>query len=390
MIQKITIYIFLLLASSSFGQQNIRFSDSLIVSVLTCGTGDELYSQFGHSAFRIQDHINHIDIVYNYGVFDFSKPNFYTNFVKGKLYYKLGYNSYYNFIRQYEYENRSVFEQTLNLTSDQREKLVAFLQNNAKPENATYQYTFFYNNCATKIRDVLETVFPEQITFHNFLKTNYTQRDLINNNVPHNSWSNVGINLALGSVIDKKATPRDYQFLPEYIAKSFEHASINKKSLVQKEQLLLAKKEVAAQFSIGSPYVIFTLIGMLILAITYFDAKKEKRSGYLDFILHFITGFLGVAVLLLWFATYHAETKNNLNILWAVAPNFVIAFMMLKKKLAKWLLHYYTFLLVLLVILIVVWVLKIEVFAYAMIPFFIALFVRCLYVHKHLRTQHKG
>jgi len=387
MIKKISILFFILMATIAFSQQQIRFSNQLTVSVLTCGTGDELYSQFGHSAFRIIDHKNSIDIVYNYGIFDFSKPNFYTNFVKGKLYYMLGYNSYYNFLQQYKYENRSVFEQELNLTPTQKSKLVAYLQNNAKPKNATYQYTFFYNNCATKIRDVLEAVFPNQIKFNEYLKTNFTQRDLINNNVPHNSWSNVGINLALGSVIDKKATPRDYQFLPEYIAKSFAHATINGKPLVKKEKLLLDKKETPSRFAIFSPYVVFTGIGLLILLITYFDYKKSERSVYLDFTLHFITGFLGIAVLLLWFATYHAETKNNLNILWAVAPNLIVAFLMLKKQLPKWLVHYYTFLLALLVVLFVVWILQVEAFGYALLPFFVALLVRYVYVRGFLREQ---
>jgi len=383
MIQKITLLFFILMANIGFSQQ-VNYSDNLTISVLTCGTGDELYSQFGHSAFRIIDHKNRIDVVYNYGIFDFSKPNFYTNFVKGKLYYMLGYNSYYNFIQQYKYENRSVFEQELNLNITQKGKLVAFLQNNAKPENATYQYTFFYNNCATKIRDVLEEVFPNQLVFKKYLKTNFTQRDLINNNVPHNSWSNVGINIALGSVIDEKATPRDYQFLPEYIAKSFTHATLNGNSLVKKERLLLGEKEMPSNFNLFSPYVVFTLLGLLILLITYFDYKKESRSAYLDLILHFSTGFLGLAVLLLWLVTYHAETKGNLNILWAVAPNLIIAFLMLKKQLPKWITHYYTFLLVLLSALCIVWMLQVEVFGYAMIPFFIALLVRYVYVRSFL------
>ncbi len=375
------------MATIGFSQQQIHFSNHLTVSVLTCGTGDELYSQFGHSAFRIIDQQNGIDIVYNYGIFDFKKPNFYTNFVKGKLYYMLGYNSYYNFIQQYKYENRSVFEQELNLTSSQKSKLVSFLQNNAKPKNATYQYTFFYNNCATKIRDVLEEVFPKQMVFNKYLETNFTQRDLINNNIPHNSWSNVGINIALGSVIDKKATPRDYQFLPEYIAKSFAHATINGKPLIAKEKMLLGKKKPPVKFSITSPYVVFSIIGLLIMLITYFDFKKDVRSAYLDFILHFSTGFFGVAVLLLWLATYHAETKGNLNVLWAVAPSLIIAFLMLKKQPPKWLLHYYTFLVVLLVTLFIVWIARIEVFGYALIPFFIALLVRYVFVRRFLRAH---
>jgi len=387
MLKKITLLFFVLFIGLSFGQYQIRYSDSLSVSVLTCGPGEELYSQFGHSAFRVQDYKNNIDIVYNYGMFDFSKPNFYSNFVKGKLYYMLGYNGFYDFINHYKADNRSIREQQLNLTPSEALKLVRFLQNNAKPENATYQYTFFYNNCATKIRDVLETVYPKQIVFHKYLQTNFTQRDLINNNVPHNSWSNVGINLALGSVIDKKATPREYQFLPEYIAKSFKHATINEKPLVLSERQLLKRKEKESVVSVFSPYVVFTLLSLLIIVITYFDFKTKQLRKYIDILLHFITGFLGIAVLLLWFATYHAETKGNLNILWAVASNFIVAFVLFKNKLPNWLTYYYIFLIVLLLVLMIVWLLKIEVFAYALLPFFIALLVRYVYVYKYLQSK---
>ncbi len=386
MFKKFTILFFILTSNFCFSQE-INFSNNLTISVLTCSTGEELYSQFGHSAFRVQDHQNNIDIVYNYGIFDYSKPNFYTNFVKGKLYYMLGYNTYYNFIKQYQYENRSVVSQQLNLSISEKIKLINFLQNNAKPENATYQYTFFYNNCATKIRDVLEEVFPKQIIFKPYLTTNYTQRDLINNNVPHNSWSNVGINIALGSVIDKKATPRDYQFLPEYIAKSFKHATFNGKALVKKKEILFHQQKTVKTFNFTSPYVIFTVLSLLILVITYFDAKHKRRNKTLDFMLHFITGLIGVVVILLWFATYHAETKGNLNILWAFAPNLFIAFVLLKKQPPKWIVLYYNLLLILLSSVFIIWIFKLEAFGYALIPLLISLLIRYLYSRKYFSLR---
>ncbi len=386
--KKNSCYLFLFLSWVTFSQ-SIPYSDNTVISVLTCGPGDELYSQFGHSAFRIQDFNKHYDVVYNYGVFDFNKPNFILNFAKGKLYYRLDKAPYDYFHQQYLYENREVKKQVLNLSLAQRKKLILFLENNAKPENATYQYDFFYNNCATKIRAVLDEVFPNKIVIKdNHITTSFTMRDLINNNVPHNTWANVGINIALGSVIDVKATTDEYQFLPKYIFEAFNNATINNTSLIKETSTILAinTSRIKKQgFSILSPYCILSLISLLIIWITFSDFKKNKRNKILDFILLFTTGVTGVFSLLLWFATDHTTTINNLNILWAFAPNLIIAFAILKGNTPKWIPNYFKLLTALLISLGLAWIFKIEAFAYGMTPIFIALGVRYMYLNKYFK-----
>lgn len=380
--------LFILLSWLTFSQ-TIPYSDNTVISVLTCAPGDELYSKFGHSAFRIQDFNNHYDVVYNYGVFDFKKPNFYTNFAKGKLYYKLDKAPYDYFYQQYQYENRAIEKQVLNLTSKQRKKLISFLENNAKPENATYQYDFFYNNCATKVRTVLDEVFPNDIVIkNNHIITSYTMRDLINNNIPHNTWANVGINIALGSVIDIKATTDEYQFLPKYIFEALNNATINNNSLVKEFTTVLevdSSRISKQKNSFLSPYSILSLIAIIILWITFNDYKKGARNKILDFTLLLITGIVGLFSLLLWFATNHTTTANNLNILWAFAPNLIIAFITLNKNKKKWINTYFRLLTLLLFSLAVVWIFKIEAFAYAMLPIFIALMIRYVYLSKYFK-----
>ena len=386
--KKISFYLFLFISWITFSQ-NIPYSDNTVISVLTCGPGDELYSQFGHSAFRIQDFNNHYDVVYNYGVFDFKKPNFYTNFAKGKLYYKLDKAPYNYFFRVYQHENREVKKQVLNLSLEQRKKLTSFLENNAKPENATYQYDFFYNNCATKIRAVLDEVFPNEIVIKdNHITTSFTMRDLINNNVPHNSWANVGINIALGSVIDARATNDEYQFLPEYIFQAFNNATINNNALIKESSTILAINESRVNkqgFSILSPYSILSILSLLIIWLTYNDYRKKKRNKVLDFILLFTTGVTGIVSLLLWFATDHTTTINNLNILWAFAPNLIVAAVILRKNTPKWVANYFKMLTLLLISLLLVWAFKIEAFAYGMTPIFIALVVRYVYLNRYFK-----
>ena len=389
MTNKILFYLLLIVSYFSFSQ-SIYYSNNTLISVLTCAPGDELYSKFGHSAFRVQDFDKQYDVVYNFGVFDQQQPFFYLNFAKGKMSYKLDKSNYKYFYRLYEYENREVKKQTLNLTSQQRKKIISFLENNAKPENATYQYDFFYNNCATKIRSVLETVFPNEIIFNNdHITTSYTMRDLINNNVPCNSWANVGINIALGSVIDYKATSDEYQFLPEYIFKGLNNATINSTALITETATILEtdeKRIIKKSFSLLSPYAVLSLIGLLVIFITYSDFKKNVRTKALDFTLLFITGFTGVFSLLLWFATNHTTTAANLNILWAFAPNLFMAFLIFKDHKTNFKAIYFKLLTALMLLLGVIWLFKIEAFAYGMIPIFIALGIRYFYLSRYFKS----
>ena len=131
-------------------------SDSSRVTLLTVAPGDELYSAFGHTGIRVTDYKNNFDVVFNYGTFDFNQPGFYTNFIKGKMRYMISTDRFDNFMDAYIYEKRSVTEQELNLTTSDKQKIFAFLYNNALPENREYYYDFFWDNCATRPRDVFE------------------------------------------------------------------------------------------------------------------------------------------------------------------------------------------------------------------------------------------
>ena len=156
--------IFLLIAPVCFGQ--IQLSDKAKISVLTLGPWQgQVYTAFGHSAFRVYDPVNNIDDAYNYGVFDYNRPNFYLNFARGHNIYKLGVMDYKNFEYSYIYYNRYIHEQVLNLSQDQKQRLFDFLQWNALPENQEYLYDYFYDNCATKIPEVILEVFGDSVVF---------------------------------------------------------------------------------------------------------------------------------------------------------------------------------------------------------------------------------
>ena len=382
------IVLLLFLATTFFtGFSQNTLSEKATVSVITCGSGSELYSTFGHSAFRINDPLTGLDKIYNYGTFDFNAPNFYLNFAKGKLTYQLSTTNFHYFLREYQYENRWVIAQVLNLNQQEIQDVYSFLENNAKPENRAYQYDFFYDNCSTKIEEVIKTVLKDKIEFNNsHIKTTKSHRDLISDYTENKQWGKFGIDLALGSVIDREATKDEYKFLPDYIFLAFENATIltnsKKVPLVKEEQIIIEdvpNHKIASIFS-PTPFLILLLLSMLIIWITYNNFKKGNRTKYLDFSILLSTGIIGIVVLLLWFATSHTATYKNLNFLWAFAPNTVVAFFILKKKLSNWVLLYLKLLVILLLTTFVVWIFKIQVFNMAFLPLLIALLIRYLYL----------
>ncbi|MFD1294136.1 DUF4105 domain-containing protein [Lutibacter holmesii] len=369
-----------------------KLSTKASISVVTCGPGTDLYTAFGHSAFRVFDPSLGIDKVYNYGTFDFNAPNFYLNFAKGNLTYFLATGNFNRFLRIYQYENRWVKTQVLNLSNEDVQAMYLFLEENAKPENRNYQYDFFYDNCSTKIEAVVTAVLKDKIQFSNkHITTQKTHRDLIYDYTKDFKWGKFGIDLALGAVIDDEASKNDYKFLPDYIFEAFEQATIQKEGviepLVQNEYLIIKEKPIANSTKLLTPFNVILLFSLLIVYKTYKNFQLKKRSKWLDFLLFLTTGIIGILVLLLWFATTHTATYQNFNFLWAFAPNIVIAFYLLKTNTPKWL-HYYLILNILLLITMVIcWLLKIQIFNLALLPLIVALALRYVYLMQVIKLK---
>lgn len=382
--KKTVLFLFLLLASKlTYAQQNI-LSEQAEMSVLTIGPGTSLNDSFGHSAFRIKDPVKGIDVVFNYGVYDFNTPHFYTKFAQGKLNYLMGLNYYEDFFEAYTSQNRSIKEQVLNLSQTEKQKLFNYLLNNYKPENRAYLYDFFYDNCATKMRDVLQNVLNNAIVFNkpqDFQPKTF--RTLIQENLYKNSWGSLGIDVALGSVIDKKTSAGEEMFLPENIHKFFEIARIKNtnKPLVKENKVLYKAVPMPKPTNFfTSPLVVFGIIGLFILYITYTDFKKHTRSRWLDVTLFSITGLVGVLILLLWFATDHKGTHQNYNLLWAFVLNIFVMGQVVRVNPSAWFVRYLKFLVILLCLLTFHWIVGVQVFAIGLIPLLIALLVRYVFL----------
>ncbi len=305
-------------------------SEKSYVALYTCDPGKELYSTFGHSAIGVIDPAQNLLVVFNYGTFDFNVPHFYLKFASGKLLYKISAGNYYRFLVEYEMQRRRVVEQQLNMSLSQRQRLLNLLLENYKPENREYQYDFFFDNCASRILDMLYLTLGDTLVYNSDAEVAQpTFRDLINPYLQNSKWSKFGIDLALGSVIDKQATPRQQAFLPDLLKQYIDNCQINGAPFVKSEKNLVPPSELPKGVPFWlSPWFICWILFTLVIVLTYFI--RVDKWFLADRIIYVTFGLIGLIVLLLWFATDHDATAGNLNILWA-NPLFLIYVFILSK-----------------------------------------------------------
>lgn len=321
--------IVLFFCSGSFSQD----TSHLRISLLTCSPGAELYSTFGHSGVRVTDTTTRTDLVFNYGTFDGFDPDFYMKFVQGKLDYYLEADQFRDFIRLYQMEGRKVIEQVLDLTADEKIRLYKALRENAKEENKYYRYDFLFDNCATRIRDIVRNntnslQYPELLP-----PNNVTFRHLIYEYLDENKawWSKLGIDILLGAGMDKYANSDQSMFLPDYLYKGFDNAKLGNTPLVAKRNNVFTPVlENVIETSFFTPFVSFSIVLLLFIALSV--SRRKGILKILDFTLFLITGLLGILLIVMWTATDHQLCANNYNLLWAIPLHTIAAFTIFSKK----------------------------------------------------------
>ncbi|HSF53124.1 MAG TPA: DUF4105 domain-containing protein [Algoriphagus sp.] len=385
------VYLFFLLIFFGLPQANAQIYE---VSLLTCDPGKELYSSFGHSAIRVRQVVPEgQDLVFNYGTFDFRAPNFYGKFVMGKLDgYYLSVTTYADFIQEYDYYKRDVREQVLDLRGQQQDFLIQHLWVNADPSRRFYSYDFFYNNCATKIRDAFEIAMGDELVWQDSVKEEEkTFRNLIDEYVYPLPWADLGIDLALGSVIDVDASEREEQFLPDYMEAAFANARIvgdgPSRPLVKESRVILEYPDSEFKMDFLNPYVLMWAVAILFTVITFFGHKRKKLFIGFDLGLFSILGILGLVVTFLWFFTDHTATKWNWNILWAFPGHLVLVWGLMKKEVQPWVRKYLLFALIMADAAVVFWILGWQSFHPSLIPILLVIILRTNYLYYNLGNK---
>ena len=382
------IILFLLIVSFTLNAQ-LKLTTESQISVLTMGPGTALNDAFGHTAIRIKDPVYKFDIVFDYGRYDFETEHFYLKFAQGKLDYEVIQSEFKRFFRYYQYNNRSVKEQVLNLSTAQKTALYEHLKETIKPENKSYPYDFFYNNCATKLKDDIENILDNQLVY--YPKPTFEQfsfRNLIRSDLNQNSWGSLGIDLALGSKIDQIASVEEHMFLPKYLYQLLANARLkmDDSKLISTSKTLNPSDATAQNNFFSSPFFILGILAFIMLIITYKDYKNKTRSKWLDISLFAFTGVIGVILLLLWVATDHQTTAYNYNLLWACTFNLLFIPSVYKSKLNNRGLSYLKFLVLLLCLMGLHWITGVQSFAISLIPLLIAIGVRYLFLIHHFKT----
>ena len=372
-----TIAALLFLFSSKLSAQD---SCHIRISLLTATPGEELYETWGHSALRITDSSRNSDIVYNYGTFDFDTPNFYLKFIRGKLPFYLSPDNFQDFVSEYEQDSRGVTEQVLNLTCAEKQNVQMLLDVNMMGNNRGYKYEFTFDNCTTRLRDLIEKATDSTVQFGQVLHTKVTFRDLIHEylNYNDNQWSKLGIDILLGSKLDANPTPYQVMFLPDYLMKTIDRSTLSGRSIVSdKHALFKINRSKIEKNNLEHPIFLFTCLFVIIAFLSFSNnIFIQKTLSSFDGFLFFLTGLLGILLLFMWFGTDHIMCSDNYNLLWAWPTNAVAAFYVHSKK--RWPKIYFTIYAIFNIVLIALWAFVPQHLNASLIPIIAILIFRSL------------
>ena len=291
--------------------------DSVEVSLLTCSPHEEIYSLYGHSALRW--HSGDQDLVFNWGMFSFSKPYFALRFVFGLTDYELAAYPFERFWPYYQQWGSSITEQVLNLTNEEKRQLQVALAENLREENRVYRYNFFYNNCSTKPRDMVEGCINGEVIYNEREDFEPTFREMVRECNRNHAWSKCGNDMLLGLKADLKTNRSEQEFLPMNLMQDFARAQIYKdgqyRPLVKEQRLLVAPGvQLIEPDFILSPTEIALLLLIASLGIALYEWKRKKIAKWWDVLLMTIQGLAGVVLTVMIFSQ-HPTTSLNLNLL---------------------------------------------------------------------------
>ncbi|CAG5078207.1 Lnb N-terminal periplasmic domain-containing protein [Parvicella tangerina] len=334
--KKMLIILSLLLNLLSFAQ----LSENSKIYLITCEVGDEIYTQFGHSALRVVDPASGQDITFNWGVFEVPEDqvDFMYKFAKATLPYYMDVTSTKQFVYPYwEIEKREVRQQELNLNLEQKNKIWKMLQTNALPENKYYKYDFFFDNCATRIRDIFNEALGQDIIWAEHPEAGeHTFREMIDQGYASHPWLDFGIDLVLGYRIDQQVNNMNLMFNPFYMEEIFEESQIQTGSglqnLVLSNEIVTPGTKRSEASGVWFTPLVLT-ISILVITLIFAFFRLDVLLKIWASLLLFITGLLGILLIFMWVGTDHVATKGNLNLLWA-NPLWLVLMVLLWVK--KW------------------------------------------------------
>lgn len=328
-------FIFCLFMGVAFSVQS-QSTDSIRFSLLTCAPGTEIYSLFGHTAIRYENYTRRIDVVFNYGMFSFNTPNFIFRFVAGETDYQLGITPYSYFEAEYAMRGSSVYQQVLNLTQSEKERLLTILENNYLPENRIYRYNYFYDNCTTRARDKIEECIEGKVVYPDSL-SGKSYRSIVHEFTAGSPWDEFGIDLCLGAEADKEINKRQQMFSPFYMKYYASNAYIvdaggTRRPLILDETKIVDVEPDEVQLGfVLSPLMCGALFLALCVVMAWGQWKTQRIWWGWDIVLYGLQGLAGCIIAFLFFFSVHPTVGSNwLLILFNPIPLLYLPFMVYK------------------------------------------------------------
>lgn len=323
-------------SSYALAQDSNYSSDSIVISLLTCSPHDEVYSLYGHTAIRVNNMYTGQDWVFNYGVFSFNKPFFALRFAIGLTDYELGVVPYEIFKREYRRFGSQVTEQVINLSLEDKMQLIMALDNNYRPENRVYRYNFFYSNCTTRARDIIERNISGKIEYPKDSDRDMTMREMVSQCTAGHPWATFGNDLCLGFLADIKTSSRQQQFLPLNLMADFSRAQIYEagsyKPMVAQQNIVVMPgvQFIEDEFPLR-PMHCFAILTSIIVALTAIGTYKGRLLRGIDFILFGLAGLAGIFMTIVFFSL-HPTTSSNLQILLLTPLHLATAVLAIRGK----------------------------------------------------------
>ena len=288
--------------------------DSVRISLLTCAPGSEIYALFGHSAIRYENPEKDQDWVFNYGMFSFKEPNFVMRFVKGETDYQLGVVPFRYFETEYALRGSSVYQQVLNLTDEEKVRLISLLEENYLPSNRVYRYNYFYDNCTTRARDKVEESIQGKVVYSETEKE-VSFRDIIHEFTAGSEWGEFGIDLCLGSEADEPIDERKQMFAPFYMMEAARGAMIHRADTVV--PLVLEEFKVVDAVLEDEPAFPLSpmtcAMGLLVATafVVGWGIRKGRPCLAWNVLMFFLQGLGGCIVAFLFFFSLHPTVGSN-------------------------------------------------------------------------------
>ena len=322
------------------------YMDSVEFSLITCSPHEEIYSLYGHSALRVRDlHRGHEeDIAFNWGVFNYQTPYFVPRFILGLTDYELGISPFQAFCKYYRHWGSAVMEQVLDLTSEEKLRLHFALKENYQPANRVYRYNYFYDNCSTRPRDMVERSVNGSVVYAQRKDYEPTFREIIHENAAHHRWTLFGIDMLLGLKADLKTSREEQEFLPANMLYDFDHAQVsdekgNLRPLVKKRLLPVSPGVQAIDDDVPVTPT-GCAVGMLLLSLAFFllEWSRRKTFKYWDAFLMLLLGLPGCVLTVMIFSQ-HPTTSLNLQLLLVNPVHlFFLPAVLRRRKTRYWLL----------------------------------------------------